>query len=132
MDANDFYSENVNQFINRKNTNPSDINEIINSNTEFVDSKVNLIGSRVIISGVNSRQAWVNFSCYRTSKNKYQSCRIKIEFIFDDQNKIYSYKELEIKDLKFTKYFPTSSMFLRQSNFYRMDLESLFFSFYYQ
>lgn len=103
MDANDFYSENVNQFINRKNTNPSDINEIINSNTEFVDSKVNLIGSRVIISGVNSRQAWVNFSCYRTSKNKYQSCRIKIEFIFDDQNKIYSYKELEIKDLKFTK-----------------------------
>ena len=23
-------------------------------------------------------------------------------------------------------------MFLRQSNFYRMDLESLFFSFYYQ
>lgn len=36
------------------------------------------------------------------------------------------------EDLKFTKYFPTSSMFLRQSNFYRMDLESLFFSFYYQ
>ena len=103
MDANDFYSENVNQFINIKNTNPSDINEIINTNTEFVDSKVNLIGSRVIISGVYSRQAWINFSCYITSKNKFQSCRVKVEFIFDDQNKIFSYKELEIKDLKLTK-----------------------------
>jgi hypothetical protein len=103
MNANDFYSENVNQFINIKNTNPSDINEIINSNTEFVDSKVNLIGSRVIISGVYSRQAWINFSCYITSKNKFQTCRVKVEFIFDDQNKIFSYKELEIKDLKLTK-----------------------------
>lgn len=103
MNANDFYSENVNQFINRKNTNPSDINDIINSNTEFVDSKVSLIGSSVIISGVNSRQAWINYSCYRTSKNKYQSCRVKVEFMFDDQYKIYSYKELEIKDLKFIK-----------------------------
>ncbi len=103
MDANNFYGENVNQFINRKNTNPIEINEIINSNSDFVDSKVNLIGSRVIISGVNSRQAWINFSCYRTSKKKFQSCRVKVEFIFDDQNKIISYKELEIKDLKITK-----------------------------
>ena len=29
------------------------------------------------------------------------------------------------------KYFPTSAMYNRQSNFQRFDLESLFFSFYY-
>ena len=103
MDANDFYSENVNQFINKKNTNPIEINELINSNSEFVDSKFNLIGSRVINSGEYSRQAWGIFSCFRTSKHKFQTCRVKFEFIFDDQNKIISYKELEIKDLKLTK-----------------------------
>jgi tetratricopeptide (TPR) repeat protein len=103
MDANDYYSEYVSQFINKKNTTPSEINQIINSDSEFIDSKVNLIGSKVIISGVNSRHAWVNFYCYRTSKKKFQSCRVKVEFIFDEQNKISSFKELEIKDLKFTK-----------------------------
>ena len=103
MDANDYYSEYVSQFINKKNTTPSEINQIINSDSEFIDSKANLIGSRVINSGVNSRQAWINFSCYRTSKKKFQSCRVKVEFIFDEQNKISSFKELEIKDLKFIK-----------------------------
>jgi CCR4-NOT transcription complex subunit 3 len=30
------------------------------------------------------------------------------------------------------RYYPTSAMYNRQSNFMRMDLESLFFAFYYQ
>jgi hypothetical protein len=54
----------------------------------------------------------------------------------DEDGTISNEKEEEAnslrEDLRFTKFFPTSSMFLRQSNFYRMDLESLFFSFYYQ
>lgn len=103
MDANVYYSEYVSQYINKKNTNPSEINQIINSNSEFVDSKVNLIGPYLIISGLNTRQAWVNFSCYRTSKKKFQTSRVKVEFIFDSDNKINSYKELEVKDLKFNK-----------------------------
>ena len=103
MDANVYYSEYVSQYINKKNTNPSEINQIINSNSEFVNSKVNLIGPYLIISGLNTRQAWVNFSCYRTSKKKFQTSRVKVEFIFDSDNKINSYKELEVKDLKFNK-----------------------------
>ena len=30
------------------------------------------------------------------------------------------------------RYYPTSAMYNRQSNFLRMDIESLFFAFYYQ
>lgn len=101
MDANVYYSEYVSQYINKKNTNPSEINQIINSSSEFIDLEANVIGSEVIISGLNSRQAWVNLSCYRTSKKKFQTCRVKVEFVFDSENKINSYKELEVKDLKF-------------------------------
>ena len=103
MDADDFYSENVNLYITTRNTNPSEINEIINSEVEYVDEKVSLIGSRVIISAVNSRQAWINYSCYRTSRKQFQTCRIKVEFIFNEQNEITSYKQLLVRDLKFKK-----------------------------
>ena len=101
MDANNYFSPTVNQYINRKNTNPDEINQIIHSNLDFIDPKATLIGSRVFVSGTNSRQAWLSFTTYRNSKKKYQSCRIKVEFTFDDQNKITSYRELEVKDLLF-------------------------------
>lgn len=37
-----------------------------------------------------------------------------------------------VRESQTYKYFPTSAMYNRQSNFQRMDLESLFFAFYYQ
>ena len=46
-------------------------------------------------------------------------------------------ENVSISDLKRTsgnhdtRFFPTTAMFNRQSNFQRFDLESLFFSFYY-
>ena len=101
MNAKDFFSENVAQYINKKNITPDDVNEIIYSNSDFVNPKSSVIGSRVFVSGVNSRQVWLNFKTYRNSKKKYQTCRVKVEFVFDDQNKIISLKELQVKDLLF-------------------------------
>ncbi len=101
IDAHDFFSENVVQYINKKSITPEDVNKIIYSNSDFIDPKATVIGSRVFVSGVNSRQAWLNFKTYRNSKKKYQTCRVKVEFVFDDQNKIISLKELEVKDLLF-------------------------------
>jgi hypothetical protein len=101
MNAKDFFSENVAQYINKKNITPEDVNEIIYSNSDFVNPKSSVIGSRVFVSGVNSRQVWLNFKTYRNSKKKYQTCRVKVEFVFDDQNKIIALKELQVKDLLF-------------------------------
>jgi tetratricopeptide (TPR) repeat protein len=101
MNANDFFNENVSQYINKKNITPEDVNKIIYSNSDFIDPKASVIGSRVFVSGVNSRHVWLNFKTYRNSKKKYQTCRVKVEFVFDDQNKIISLKELEVKDLLF-------------------------------
>jgi tetratricopeptide (TPR) repeat protein len=101
FDAINYFSDYVSQYINKKNTNPDEINNIIANNTEFTNSKINLIGTDVIISGINSRDVWTTFTCFRKSKNKYQTSRVKLQFIFDDQNKITSYKEIEVKDTKF-------------------------------
>lgn len=101
MNATDFFSENVTQYINKKNITAEDVNKIIYSNSDFVDPQATVIGSRVFVSGVKSRHVWLNFKTYRNSKKKYQTCRVKVEFVFDDQNKIISLKELEVKDLLF-------------------------------
>ena len=101
MDANEYFSPTVLQFINKKNTYPAEINQITQSNAEFVDPKSTIIGERVFETAPNARQAWINFSCFRSSMNKYETCRVKVEFVFDNENKIYSYKELEVKDLIF-------------------------------
>ena len=102
MNAEDYFSENVDQFINLKNTSPKIINQLISSNSEFLNVNSTIIDS-TIVSNNKIIQLWVNFSCFRNSKQKYQTCDIKVQFIFDDQNKIKSYKELTIKDLTFTE-----------------------------
>ena len=40
-------------------------------------------------------------------------------------------KKMQQKVFTPKRYFPTSAMYNRQSNFQRFDLESLFFAFYY-
>lgn len=101
MNANDFFGESVTQYINKKNITPEDVNKIIYSNSDFIDPKASVIGSRAFVSGPNSRYVWLNFKTYRNSKKKYQTCRVKVEFVFDDQIKIISLRELEVKDLLF-------------------------------
>ena len=102
INAEDYFSENIDQFINLKNTSPQIINQLISSNSEFLNANSTIIDS-TIVSNNKIIQLWVNFSCFRNSKQKYQTCDIKVQFIFDDQNKIKSYKELAIKDLTFTE-----------------------------
>jgi hypothetical protein len=108
MNAYDFFSENVNQFINLKNTTPEEINNINSSNQEYINPRAVLIGGSVINKGLDNKGnkiyiCWVNLKVYRESKASHQECRVKIEFIFDNMNKIISYKELEVRDLKFIK-----------------------------
>jgi hypothetical protein len=104
--AENYYSDNVNQFINRKNISPSDINSIFLKNKEFVNGTTSIVDNVINFdrneNEINYYNYWIDYKCFRKSKNSYQSCKVKVEIGFDDQNKIKSYKELEIVDLKFT------------------------------
>ncbi len=104
--AENYFSENVIQYINRKNITPSDINSIHRNNTEFIDGKTAIINNEINFDrtdgDLNYYNYRIDYNCYRKSKNKYQSCKVKVEVGIDQKNKIKVYRELEVTDLKFT------------------------------
>lgn len=104
--AENYFSDNVNQYINRKNISPSEINSIHINNNEFVNGKSTIINNEINFDrtdgDISYYNYWIDFSCYRKSKNKFQNCKVKVEIGIDNNNKIKSYRELEVTDLKFT------------------------------
>lgn len=44
---------------------------------------------------------WSDFTCYRNKKQKRQSCRVKTELIFDENDRIISLSNVKIQDLKY-------------------------------
>ncbi|GGC93953.1 hypothetical protein GCM10011508_21440 [Flavobacterium lutivivi] len=104
--AENYFSENVIQYINKKNTTPSDINSIHNNNNEFIDGKSTIINNEINFDRtegeINYYNYWIDFNCFRKSKNKYQNCKVRVEIGIDSKNKIKLYRELEVTDLKFT------------------------------
>jgi hypothetical protein len=105
--AENYFADNVLQYINRANLTPSDINLIVNNNNDFIDNKSIIINNQLSFDRkdgiINFYNYWIDYNCYRKSKDKYQSCKVKVEIGLNDNNKIISYRELEIKDLLFQK-----------------------------
>ena len=106
FNAENYYAKNVEQFISIKNTNPNNINSLINDNdyqdgvSTIDESSIKLIDS----DSNNYYSCWsfnVNYQCFRPSKGKYQKCNITIYLGFDENNHIVSYKEKKIRNLKF-------------------------------
>ncbi len=106
FEAENYFSNNVTQYITRKNVSPYDINtfhknneEYINENSTIIDNEINLDRTE---GEINYYNYWIDFNCFRKSKNKYQKCKVKVEIGIDDKNKIKSYRELEVTNLEFT------------------------------
>ncbi len=106
FNAENYYAKNVEQFISIKNTNPNNINSLINDDdyqdgvSTIDESSIKLIDS----DSNNYYSCWsfnVNYQCFRPSKGKYQKCNITIYLGFDENNHIVSYKEKKIRNLKF-------------------------------
>jgi hypothetical protein len=105
-DAWDFFSPSIDRFISKRNITPDDLNKIHSESHEFLNPEVVILDlpelSRTA-NGVNYWSYWVDYSCYRKSKDKIQNCKVNIEVGFDKDYKIKSYRELEITDLTFEK-----------------------------
>jgi len=105
FDANTYFSENVSQFISRHNLTPNDINTIFNQNNEFLRGQSVILNNQVTFerteNNLNYYSYWVDYSCYRKSKNKNEFCKVNVEVGFNENNKITSYKELRLSDLRF-------------------------------
>ena len=100
-----YFSESVDQYIQKKHTTPSEINAIHRNNNEFQNAQSVIVNNEIDFSysngGVDYYNYMINFTCFRASKKKRQFCKVKVEVGIDKKNKIKSYREIEVYDLKF-------------------------------
>lgn len=110
FDAYRYYADHVDRFISKKNVTPDEINEINRSNDEFIDKTVYVQEETMTPSRIEGKVQyftfWIYFTCYRASKDQYQSCNVNIEVGLNENKKMISYRELKVTDLEFTDYNP--------------------------
>lgn len=110
FDAYRYYADHVDRFISKKNVTPDEINEINRSNDEFIDKTVYVQEETMTPSRIEGKVQyftfWIYFTCYRASKDQYQSCNVNIEVGLNENKKMISYRELKVTDLEFTDYDP--------------------------
>ncbi len=104
--AADYFAPKVDEYILVKNTTPSEIDAFnISNGLEFLAPKTVLFDSTFVIekdkSGNNVVIFWNEFNCFRKSKLKYEYCLVQMKLIFDENDKIKSYTEVEHEGLKF-------------------------------
>jgi tRNA A-37 threonylcarbamoyl transferase component Bud32 len=105
LDAMDYFAYQVEQFIYRKNLTPSDINLIVQEETDFqspvfkiYSETINLVSSS---DGVETWEYLAEFQCYRPSKEKYQISNVLYEIKIEQSGKFTSYKEKSVRQNKF-------------------------------
>jgi hypothetical protein len=105
FDAYNWYSYYVKRYINRSNITPTDINLLYQQESDAVNKEVRLIDETFKFVGKeNSDETWnfsIEYKCYKPSMQKYQICNVKIEVILNDDQKIKSYREVKVENLKY-------------------------------
>jgi len=107
VNAHDFFADKIDQYILRTDLTPADINHIRKYNTEFIENKSEINKNTIFLfdekNGVKYWRFWNHYTCYRPSKQKFESCNVLTEFGINGENKITSIKEIKIQNLKYTK-----------------------------
>jgi hypothetical protein len=105
FNASNYYADEVNQYITLINVTPDIINENFSNKRDYTDERVVFDESTFIFQrefeNIYYFNYSINYSCFRTRKNKTQTCDVDIEVGFDENYKIKSYKELKIRNLTF-------------------------------
>jgi serine/threonine protein kinase len=105
INAFDYFAPHVSQYFRVSNTNPAEINSINEGQKDFTNRESNIVKNSIFldreVGEIKYWTFWLEMSCYRVSKQKHQTCKVKIEFGINKDIKIVSYRELEIQDLKF-------------------------------
>lgn len=106
FDSKEFFAESVSQFITYQNITPKKINEIVAENIDYIDGKTILDRESIhIVRTEGNISFWeynIQYMCYRKSLTKFQNCKVEIEIGLTRENKIVSYKELKVSDLRFS------------------------------
>ncbi len=110
FDAHQFFANKVDQFYLKKNVNPTEIEIIRQINTDYIDNKNTIDKESLNLYSENDSIRFWRFSgeytCYRTTRKKFQNCRILMEFGINTENKITRIKEISHSKPEYTKERP--------------------------
>ena len=111
FDANNYYADEVDLFITKRNISPFEINAIISKKEDYLYSngEVQYISSVTNNIGNSVSRFWMDYTCWRTARRQWQSCRIEIEVELNSDEEITSYRELQIEDLSFANIKPVKN-----------------------
>ena len=105
FNASNYYADQVDQYITLTDVTPDEINAIFLNKQDYTNDNVIFDESTFIFQrefeNIYYFNYSINYSCFRTRKNKTQTCDVDIEVGFDENYKIKSYKELKIRNLTF-------------------------------
>src|SRR5690606_20834731 len=103
FNASDYYSDNVDIFLTRKNIKSSEITKLYRNEKEYINQKftnINDTYSYEETDNITYYRYTVDYNCFRVSKNKNQSCKMYIEIGMGEDG-IISYKELKVENINF-------------------------------
>jgi hypothetical protein len=105
FNASNYYADKVNQYITLTNITPLEINDVFSKKQDYTNENVVFYDSTFVFQrgfeDIYYFNYSINYSCFRSKKNKTQVCDVVIEIGFDENFKIKSYKELEVTNLTF-------------------------------
>ncbi len=105
FNASNYYADQVNQYITLTDVTSEEINDIFSNKHDYMNENIVFDESTFIFQrefeNIYYFNYSINYSCFRTRKNKTQTCDVDIEVGFDENYKIKSYKELKIRNLTF-------------------------------
>lgn len=108
--ANKFFASKIDHFYSYDSINPTNVDVIRQTNVEYIDNKHAIDKGTLFLYEVKGLVSywrfWNEFTCYRTSKRKFQSGKVQMEFGINKENKITSIKELVILKPKYSKKKP--------------------------
>jgi hypothetical protein len=103
FDAWNYYAYKIDEFINRAHLSPNDINLLFQDKTDFLFESSELINIESVNedSGNTICSFWMELTCWRTNRNKWQNCKVNIEIVLNSDMKITSWRQLKVEELVF-------------------------------
>ena len=105
FDAYNYFADNIYQYINLTNVSPEQINTLRSNKKDYTNENATFDNSTFRFShdidNVFYYEYSINYSCFRTRRNSTQNCDVDIEVGFDENFKIVSYRELQVRNLTF-------------------------------
>ncbi len=105
FDAYMYFSDTVIQYVTVVNTNPQDINRLFSNKRDYLNESFLVDDNSFVFDRLDGDTYFflytVDYTCYRPFMDKTQNCQVDIEIGFDEQRKIKSYREVEVKNLVF-------------------------------